>query len=518
MTKKIAIIGGGWYGSHIGVELGKKGYDVTLFEKNPRLFSEISGKFGIRLHIGPHYPRSPQTRRSCLYGFHEFSTKYPELIVPHEYSIYAVGNKDANGESSKVTVEDFVNVCQENSKCHVIYDPDSRGYKNLLVAIELAEPSIYLGRGLHKCFEKRLKDAGVKLKFNYDITSLRRDGAGKIQVENNKQEKTQFDYVVNATSFQSLLPTRQLKLPFNVVYQPCLALRYRDKAPTSDKPFSMIVMDGWFPCLMPSVNYDDRDRKQPSHRYILTHGKWTIMGSYATAEGANARLKSTNDDFINKNVRPNCEQEMCRFWPVFKERFEYLGWVGAVLAKIKNNREHRSSVVLQELSSGVIHVHPGKVSNIFDAADEVTAFIENQYVLRNEKAGYAYIKGGTLESAMPEFKEPITQRNTCDLQTFNKESSRVNVRQSYAMFDMRKAIMLSALALAASFFVYKFSRFSGVGSLISLMVGALASISVICGVAVRASKTHGIFCKNNSSRTRALSHHGISQNTKVKLS
>lgn len=79
--KKIAIIGSGWYGVHIALVLKKEcpSYKVTLFEKSPDIFSEISGKFGIRLHSDLYYPRSEATRIACHKGFKGgslFTAKY----------------------------------------------------------------------------------------------------------------------------------------------------------------------------------------------------------------------------------------------------------------------------------------------------------------------------------------------------------------------------------------------------------------------------------------------------------
>lgn len=415
--RKIAVIGGGWYGSHIALELARKGDSVTLYEKNSHLFSEISGLFGIRLHIGPHYPRSATTRKSCLYGFLNFTAKYPELIVAHDSSVYAVGNEDASGKPSKVTVEEFVKVCGEHSKCQIFYNIKEKGYDNLQVAVELPEPSVYVGRGLHDFFQERLSKSHVKVRCNYDIRSVRKVEGGTIEVVDDEKETERFDYVVNATSFQSLLPPNLLRLPFEIFYQPCLALVYEDTQPTSEKPFSFIVMDGWYPCMMPAVEYGSGKGQGP-RRYILTHGMWTIMASYTQVGNAKKHLASIDETFIDEQVRPSCEKEMSRFLPSFKTRFKYIKWIGAVLAKIRNNSEFRSSITFQDAASGMIYVLPGKVSNIFDAETEVKALIRGENVICNEDVGYSYVKDGTLDAALPEFKEEITERNTCDLQTF----------------------------------------------------------------------------------------------------
>lgn len=414
-SNKIAVIGGGWYGCHIALELALKGYNVTLYEKNPELFSEISGLFGIRLHVGAHYPRSSETRRSCLRGYLDFSTKYLDLIVPHEYSVYAVGEKDADNRPSKVTAEEFIKVCKESSRPELIENLEENGYRNLKVAIKLAEPSICIGRGLHDFFLEKLQAAGVEVIFDYSVTSAQKLESGQIEIKNQKKNvTTQFDYVINATSFQALLPISR-SLPFQVFYQPCLALVYQDTNPTSEKPFSFIVMEGGYPCIMPYLEYNKHGKKS-TNQYVLTHGKWTILASYDTPEEAKNHLKSVDDKFINEEIRPRCEKEINRFWPSFEKRFQYVRWIGAVLAKIKNEREFRSSLTLQDGKSGMIYVLPGKVSNIFDAESEVESLIKHKDVI--VEGEYVYVKDSISHNALPGFKEKITKPNTCDLQTF----------------------------------------------------------------------------------------------------
>ena len=60
---KIAIIGAGWFGCHIGSELKKKNLEISIFEKEDDIFKNGSGNNTNRLHLGFHYPRSKKTRK-----------------------------------------------------------------------------------------------------------------------------------------------------------------------------------------------------------------------------------------------------------------------------------------------------------------------------------------------------------------------------------------------------------------------------------------------------------------------
>jgi hypothetical protein len=215
--------------------------------------------------------------------------------------------------------------------------------------------------------------------------------------------------------------------PFSMatVYQPCIALMYMDMHPTSDKPFSFIVMDGWFPCIMPYIDELDNDTANttyteeglPMRKYILTHGSYTIMASCSTPVEAYGVLNNVTDEFVSEQIKPRCEAEISRFWPDFKDRFKYISWKGEVLCKLKTQREFRGCVTYAG-PFGVIHVIPGKISNIFDAEEETMALIEKRPESICVKNGYSYMKGGVLDHASTEITEAPTGHNTSFLNTF----------------------------------------------------------------------------------------------------
>jgi hypothetical protein len=189
--------------------------------------------------------------------------------------------------------------------------------------------------------------------------------------------------------------------------------------PETKEPVSFIMMDGWFPCLMP---YDDREQatEEFNHKYVMTHGKWTIVGSYPTYNMANDNLASIDDPFIHEHVRKPSEEHMEEFWPGFTDRFRYVGWKGGVLAKIKTNREFRGTVVFQDPDTSAICIFPGKITNIFSAEREVSTLMASRKNVLTTEGDYKYVKDGVLDSALDEISEQLekNERNTCELQTF----------------------------------------------------------------------------------------------------
>jgi len=107
---------------------------------------------------------------------------------------------------------------------------------------------------------------------------------------------------------------------------------------------------------------------------------------------------------------------MRRFWPGFFQRFHYKGWKGTVLAKLKTRSEFRSAFTFEK--DGEIYVFPGKISNVFNAADEVLALIANQRCI--EQNGFKYVSNGVLDIARQEIQQPpgAGEENTCNLQSY----------------------------------------------------------------------------------------------------
>ncbi|MBP5952247.1 FAD-dependent oxidoreductase [Pseudomonas sp. P42] len=420
---KIAVVGAGWNGAHCALELVTAGHQVVLLDKHPDIFQGVSGDFGIRLHKGPHYPRSRNTRESCLEVFDRFRETYPELVVTHDSAIYAQGTRDALGNRSKVSNDAFAHVCHESPECREV-DLSSSAFAGLESAFDLDEPSVVLGDRLRSYFRERLAVAGVQIHSGFCVEKIVRK-ANQSLVYRDDGSVLAFDLVINTTGFQSLLPAHfERDFPFDVevVYQPCLALCYQDRQP-SEKLFSFIVMDGWFPCLMPAITSQG---SFPAN-YILTHGSYTIMGSFPTVAQADSLLEGLTDEFVAAKVKAFAEAEMCRFWPEFSRRFHYTGWKGSVMAKLKTRSEFRSAVTFE--NEGVIYVFPGKISNVFNAADEVLALIANRSSI--EKNGFRYAAQGVLDIAHCEMtqKPEFGEQNTCNLQTYTQLGGRKQASQ-----------------------------------------------------------------------------------------
>lgn len=414
---KVVIIGGGWFGCGVALRLAQLDlYEITLLDKNENILQGTSGTFGIRLHKGPHYPRSAATRLSCRQTFDAFSQGYPDFIQEHLYSVYSLAKvRDSANNAPKVSKGVFKEVCEEAEKplaCPEI-NMEDMGYQNLEGAWNLNEPSILVGEALRKKLLAKLNQANIELLCNYHVSEIRSEASCAIIKGPNGEERS-FDYVINATGFQELLPPQlhtNFPVELEVVYQPCLGLKYKHSSP-KEKPFSFIVMEGNYPCIMPYI-----DKLPFDHEYILTHGEYTILSSCSTPEAARNILEKVKEDGdLKERIRSLCEGEIKLFWPQFEKEFHYQEIIGSVIAKIRTQTEFRSSLTFA--CDRVIYVFPGKISNVISAGEETIKLLKDEDCLTEN--GIRFTRDGVLHYSKLELsnKPSPNEPNTCNLNTY----------------------------------------------------------------------------------------------------
>ena len=93
--RRIAILGAGWYGSHIGSRLLSAGHDVIVFEKNSSVLSGASLLNQNRLHLGFHYPRSWSTRLQSRRGYKLFKKYYSDFVDAIDMNIYLISGTES---------------------------------------------------------------------------------------------------------------------------------------------------------------------------------------------------------------------------------------------------------------------------------------------------------------------------------------------------------------------------------------------------------------------------------------
>lgn len=318
---RLQILGGGWYGCHIAASLAEVGHEVTLHEKQERLFAGASGANPARLHLGFHYPRSKLTRAACQEQNAAFMFRYGHLTRAVPTNIYAVASTDSN--------VDFGNYCQTlrgELEFITVDEVGDFGLENVEGAILTGERHIVI----REAREYFLALLGDRIEFNSP-------GPGEAIAKT--------DILIDCTfcARDSMNVDR---------YEPCITSIMQGQTSRA-----LTIMDGPFPSLYP---WDERDgllsltsAKHTPFARVKTHDEATAIINAVTAEQATARAEAMR-------------QQLQNFWPESYERFSIVDHVFGIRAMPASGADARLVDVVK-VADRAFRVRAGKIVSIFHA-------------------------------------------------------------------------------------------------------------------------------------------------------
>ena len=339
MSLSFAIIGGGWYGSHIASSFRALGFNVTIFEEKNRLLNQASGNNQFRLHMGFHYPRHYGTRMQSRDGFSRFVERYPTLSRAVPENIYAVPIGDS--------LIDFLTYKLIMTSSGIDFS-ELASPAPMLANVEgclLTPERVLLLDTARRYFSSRLNPFLV---MNHRVESIEeRDGA--IYVDGRR-----FDFVIDATWGHLTRP------PIDLFYEPTILLYYEAAG-----PFPAITMvDGPLCSIYPT---------EDPNIYTLFSVPHTPIGRFANGADAHRALAAVDRAFVAEKVA-RMEEQIVRYVPGFKDNFRFMGPQLAIKTKPSGSFDDRSCCVFR--SGRSFSVMSGKIDTIFFAVERILSLIE----------------------------------------------------------------------------------------------------------------------------------------------
>ena len=324
---KIRIIGGGWYGCHIGSTLKALGYDITIFEKSDSLFSGASSNNQSRLHLGFHYPRCAKTRAASLVGHKLFQEVYPPLVTPVKYNIYAIA------DTSLIDYQSYLSVLRESGSPFFEINPAAHRLTSLEGAVQCPEGLIQQGMA-KRMFEKVLKD---NAELNTNVQPVFGD---------------EWDWTIDCTF--GAFGSEGIAL-----YEPCIMHLY-------DGPeMAITIMDGPFASIYPWWDGG----------VSLTAVEYTPIVKAETYKEAATIIKEQSLEEIKEN-QTAMESVIKSYVPWFNDKWTWKGYVTSIRGVPPSRADSRQCIVRNE--GRFIQVQPGKIDAIFSAAMRVREIIDVQ--------------------------------------------------------------------------------------------------------------------------------------------
>lgn len=330
---RVRILGGGWYGCHIALELLQEGHEVQLWESAPRLFSGASGGNPARLHLGYHYPRSHTTRAACQAHVFHFMERYGFLTRAVPVNIYAVAKDD-----SWVDFGTYHQVMRAELPCIPIAKPEEFGLQNVEGALLTGERHILIDRA-REWFADKLADVAC-----YNAP---RGHAG--------EEPRGVDLTVDCTfcSYDAQGIDR---------YEPCITVLMR--GPTDR---AVTIMDGPFPSLYP---WDEAQGLNS-----LTSASLTPLATCATHEEATKVLDTYRaSDTMCAARAERMVAQLEHYWPQVRQQYEPQDFRLTIRAQPRSGSAARLVDVVR-VGEKRLRIRAGKIDAIQYAADLVKGVV-----------------------------------------------------------------------------------------------------------------------------------------------
>eukprot|EP00887_Chlorella_sp_A99_P006022 scaffold27.g6022.t1 len=354
---RIAVIGGGWYGCHIGSELIRLGHEVVIYEKSPELFAGSSGYNQFRLHLGFHYPRSSKTRHQIVAAYERFLSKYPHLFFPVTTNVYGISLGD-----SIMDFQTYKTVMQHDGPGVEFeeIDPASIGLTGLEGALVCREGAL-LAQEPKRFFSSLLRE---HVRFNHCVESVRTLSDNEGWPSGVEVDGVAYDWCIDCTYGQLLNHCQG-----EIRYEVCLTLVYKRK----DKNVlhmhhAFTIMDGPFTSLFPCFE-DYADATGDLNRlHTLTHVQHTHLKRFDNFAEAQAYVAAFTEADAQQ-MRPLFEEGILHYLPTFLRDYTYHDYFLSYKTKTTGGADSRETVCSTQ--GRVISVMSGKVNTIFLAEDYV---------------------------------------------------------------------------------------------------------------------------------------------------
>ncbi len=345
---RVAVIGGGIFGTTAAIALAESGHEVHLYEKNSGLFQAASGINQYRLHGGYHYPRAPETVKECQEGLASFRKVYGKAITSTKERYYAIAAR-----GSKVSPAKYIKFLDKHGLKHKVEKPITKSLALLLrVEEECVDPI-----GLRNIAFIKLAQVGVECHYNTRANSTMRD---------------QFDQIV----FAGYASTNELAIEFDCAVEPLqfeVCEKPVIKLSDNYRQFSLVVMDGPFCSLDPMGS---------TGCHVMGHVEHAIhKRSFGLEPDIDFDLEGDLNGGIVRNPKRSKYKQMIksskRFMP-FLEEAKYQGSMFVIRTVLpdRDKTDERPTLV-DRLDDQVVRIFSGKIGTAVLAARTTLEIVES---------------------------------------------------------------------------------------------------------------------------------------------
>ena len=340
-NKKILVIGAGLYGCCISIELKRKGYDITLVDKEGDIMLGASLCNHNRIHYGYHYPRSYETALESILGLEVFKEIFKEAMVYNFPNYYLVEKNSITPADKFISFSDKLGFNYTEDK--VSNDIVNNEYIDLTLKVE--EP-IYDYSKLKEKIKSYLDEYQINLRMNYDIL---------------EEKIEEYDHIVNATYGN----INKVNSFFN---KPLIDIKLQDVIiPIFEAKMDKIgltIMDGPYCSIMP--------KGFEKNKFLLYHVKYSVLKNLV-----GKKLEINQEYNVEQHV-DNVYLNSKTYYP-FLNDVKRIGYYRSLRTLPINDDDGRKVEIFYDKNDPTyFSVLSGKVTNCWTTARKIGEIIENQ--------------------------------------------------------------------------------------------------------------------------------------------
>ena len=364
--KRVAIIGGGFFGLYLAEDLAKKGAEVDVFEQGASCMQRASYVNQARVHNGYHYPRSVLTALRSRVSFPRFCEEFPECVVDDFEKYYMVGSI-----LGKVTANQFERFCERiGASC----EPASKQITKLvnprlIEAVFKTREYAFDSVKLRDRMLERIARAGVRLRLTTAVTAVSKAEKGLCVAAKDAagaEDVFKVDDVFNCTyamlnqvQTDPVVETIPLK---HELTEMCLV-----EVPDVLKKAGITVMCGPFFSVMP---FPSEGLHSFSHVRYTPHAEWHEATADDLTRGS---PYSIFEKAKKKTAWSHIRRDAERYMPILGEcRYDHSIW--EVKTVLPNSEKDDSRPILFKPNYGIEGYHcvmGGKIDNVYDAVSVI---------------------------------------------------------------------------------------------------------------------------------------------------
>ena len=240
------VIGGGFYGSSLGIYLRKYFKNVAILEKESSLMTHASYTNQARVHNGYHYPRSYLTANRSHANYNRFLKDFNSCIDDTSTNIYAVAKNN-----SFINANRFQDFCNDTNLPLKKLPAQYKKYFNEDTVEEsfLAKEAVFNTKLILMKFKKEIRSLKISVFFNTEVVKITQNN-DNLQVHLPDGSTLQTKYVFNCT-YSQINPILQRSnlplLPFKYELTELALI----KVPPQLRNIGVTVIDGPFFSFLP---------------------------------------------------------------------------------------------------------------------------------------------------------------------------------------------------------------------------------------------------------------------------